>query len=87
LNWFFGFIGKPKGNSREYFNKPLSIIPIKDIIKKSQQPYVELVDTILKRKLKNPDDDIADLQRQIDYLVYSLYGLTEDEIAIVEGRE
>ena len=25
--------------------------------------------------------------RKIDKLVYELYGLTEDEIAIVEGRE
>jgi hypothetical protein len=40
----------------------------------------------------HPDDKIR-LQRQIDAtdpeidrLVYSLYGLTEEEIAIVEGR-
>jgi len=28
---------------------------------------------------------IADTDRRIDRLVYDLYGLTEDEIAIVEG--
>jgi hypothetical protein len=28
----------------------------------------------------------ADLFRQIDALVYELYGLTEDEIRIVEGE-
>lgn len=26
-------------------------------------------------------------EREIDRLVYNLYGLTEDEIAIVEGRK
>lgn len=28
-----------------------------------------------------------ELHRQIDQLVYELYGLTEEEIAIVEGTE
>ena len=28
---------------------------------------------------------VASLDRQIDALVYELYGLTDDEIAIVEG--
>ena len=34
-------------------------------------------------------DEMLDLQRRhaaIDRLVYDLYGLTKDEIAIVEGR-
>lgn len=30
--------------------------------------------------------DICALERQIDTLVYELYGLTEEEIAVVEGR-
>jgi hypothetical protein len=29
--------------------------------------------------------DTSALERQIDEMVYKLYGLTEDEIAIVEG--
>ena len=41
---------------------------------------------------KNPDDktklqrQIDATDREIDRLVYELYGLTEEEIAIVEGR-
>ena len=31
--------------------------------------------------------EIESTDRQIDRLVYELYGLSEDEIAIVEGRE
>ena len=27
IDWYYGFIGKPKGKTREYFNKPLSLIP------------------------------------------------------------
>jgi hypothetical protein len=30
--------------------------------------------------------DVSAWEREIDRLVYALYGLTEEEIAIVEGR-
>ncbi|HHT9106827.1 MAG TPA: hypothetical protein ACFYD7_13300 [Candidatus Wujingus californicus] len=30
---------------------------------------------------------VREYEKQIDQLVYKLYGLTEDEIAIVEGRK
>jgi len=38
--------------------------------------------------LKNLDKQakVRDLEKQIDRLVYKLYGLTEEEIAIVEGE-
>jgi hypothetical protein len=31
--------------------------------------------------------DTSALEREIDRMVYELYGLTEEEILIVEGRE
>jgi hypothetical protein len=37
-----------------------------------------------KRELKNTDTSA--LERQIDEMVYALYGLTLEEIAIVEGK-
>ena len=36
-------------------------------------------------KLKNQDQDTTDLESEIDFMVYELYGLTEDEIKVVEG--
>ena len=39
---------------------------------------------ILTAKKANPQADTRRLEREIDVLVYDLYGLTEDEIAIVE---
>lgn len=48
LNWYYGFIGKPKGNSREYFNKPLSLIPIKS--SKNKKMFEVLVDEIIEDK-------------------------------------
>jgi type I restriction-modification system DNA methylase subunit len=45
LDWFYGFIGKPKGKSREYFNEPLAKIPILNC--DNQQPFIEKVDLML----------------------------------------
>ena len=37
-------------------------------------------------KKENPSADTSALEKKIDEIVYKLYGLTEEEIAIVEGR-
>ena len=52
---------------------------------KVQYPIIALVDRILAAKKSNPLADTTAEEREIDRLVYDLYGLTEDEIAIVEG--
>jgi len=73
MNWFYGFIGKPKGKVREYFNGPLSLIPIKKVSLTEQRPFINVVDAILYPKLKNPDTDTFFLERLIDAMVYELY--------------
>jgi selenocysteine lyase/cysteine desulfurase len=35
----------------------------------------------------NANADTTKLEQEIDHLVYDLYGLTEEEIKIVEGRQ
>jgi adenine-specific DNA-methyltransferase len=35
---------------------------------------------------KDPNVDTSALEKQIDDMVYALYGLTPEEIAIVEGK-
>jgi adenine-specific DNA-methyltransferase len=42
------------------------------------------VDQILTIKKQNPETDTSKLEAEIDQMVYELYGLTEEEIAIVE---
>jgi hypothetical protein len=47
--------------------------------------FLELkTDRILAAKAKDPSADTSSLESEIDQLVYQLYGLTEEEIAIVE---
>ena len=44
-----------------------------------------MVEKILAAKAKAADADVSQLEREIDELVYALYGLTPAEIKIVEG--
>ena len=64
----------------------LSNIPIPITSSEQQQPVIDLVDKILDKKSSDPNSDTSDLEHQIDLFVYDLYGLTVDEIAIVEGK-
>jgi hypothetical protein len=58
--------------------------PIPKIPETEQQPFIELVDKILAAK--KAGNDTSALEREIDVLVYGLYGLTDEEILIVEGK-
>jgi hypothetical protein len=62
-------------------------IPIPKISRAEQQPIESLVAQILAAKQANPAAAVNRLEAEIDALVYRLYGLTEEEIAVVEGRE
>ena len=61
-------------------------LPVKGIDLKAQQPFITLVDQILTTKQKDPNADTLVLERRIDQMVYKLYDLTPEEIAIVEGK-
>ena len=50
-----------------------------------QKALEKLVDQILAAKKKDAAADVSRWEREIDRQVYELYGLTEDEIKIVEG--
>ena len=62
----------------------LSSLPIKVSTNKSD--VEQLVDQILAAKKIDPNTNTTALETEIDQLVYQLYGLTEAEIKIVEGK-
>ncbi len=82
--WLY-YRGKRKGEMLELYYKPLSEIPIKKISLEEQNPFINLADQILTAKKANPEADTTALEAEIDQLVYELYDLTEEEIAIVES--
>jgi adenine-specific DNA-methyltransferase len=63
----------------------LNLLPIKFNEKIDQQPFIDKVDQILALKKANPQADTSALEREIDLMVYELYGLTQEEIEIVEN--
>lgn len=48
--------------------------------------FESLVNKVLAIKDKKPTEDVSELERQIDLKVYDLYGLTDEEIRVVEGE-
>ena len=55
-------------------------LPIK--FTKYQQPIIDLVEKVFT--LNQQNEDASNLEYEIDKLVYDLYGLTDEEIAIIE---
>ncbi|MDX9709063.1 MAG: TaqI-like C-terminal specificity domain-containing protein [Trichloromonas sp.] len=74
-----------KDDFRQTTLSELRMLPIPAIPSEDQAPLIALVDQILAAKKADPQADTRTLERQIDTLVYELYGLTEDEISFVEG--
>ncbi|MDB9305585.1 TaqI-like C-terminal specificity domain-containing protein [Nodularia spumigena CS-591/12] len=61
----------------------LAVLPMKLEFDESDQ-VIKIVDRILEIKRQNPKADTTELEREIDEIVYQLYGLTEEEIRIIE---
>ncbi len=60
------------------------LLPIVKCKIKEQAPLASLVEQIINSKSKNRGLETSDLEYQIDQMVYELYGLSEEEIKIVE---
>ena len=81
LNWYFKvFSTNSNVNGYEVDN-----LPMPNIVEVDQKTISNRVDRILAAKRANPEADTSKWEREIDEMVYALYGLTEDEIKVVEG--
>ena len=78
--------GKMQGSNYQVDKEPLLNIPLPSATPAQQKPVITLVDKILAAKKANPQADTSKEEAEIDRLVYELYGLSEDEIKVVEGR-
>ena len=75
-----------RGGDYHIYPEHIRNIPIPTATPEQQQPIIDLVDKILAAKKADNTADTSAMEAEIDRLVYSLYGLTEEEIKIVEGR-
>ena len=66
--------------------KQAKLLPIYIAEEREQTEIIGLVDKILLTKRANSSADTSALESEIDRLFYQLYGLTEEEIAIIEKK-
>ena len=59
-------------------------IPIAFASEEIQKTVAEIVENIITLKQNNSNIDTSELENSIDKIVYQLYGLTEEEIRVVE---
>lgn len=87
LNWFYQkAINPEEGEALAQIKRGhLAQLPIVSSQHKDSKKLVTLVDRILAAKRKSLDADTRVLEQNVDQIVYALYGLTNEEIALVEG--
>ena len=73
-----------RGGFVRFIAQYVSQIPIPTIQSAQKALIGEIVNQILDAKHTNPDTDVSELENEIDQIVYLLYDLTPEEIAIVE---
>ncbi len=86
--WFLQQVAPTSGMGTLRWKKVyVEAIPIPKISTAKQQPLIELVDCILEAKAADHGVDVSKLEKEINQIVYLLYGLTPEEIKIVEAAE
>ncbi|MBR4250749.1 MAG: Eco57I restriction-modification methylase domain-containing protein [Kiritimatiellae bacterium] len=80
---FFGSLHM-SGGYMQFQAPQLRIMPIPRATTTEQKRIARLVDRILAAKANDSEADTTAFESEIDTLVYTLYGLTPEEIAVVE---
>ncbi len=86
IYFYLGTIAETSGMGvSRWINNYVKEFPIIEVADDRQKEVIRPVDRILAAKRANPEADTTAWEREIDQLVYKLYGLTEAEIKIVES--
>jgi hypothetical protein len=80
---FFGAL-RMSGGYYQFQSPQLRVMPFKKPDKARDKRVSQLVERILSAKKRNPDGDHSALERKIEDEIFSLFGLTAEEIALVE---
>lgn len=77
---------KVRGKFMRFKSIYVEQIPIAKPTDTQDACITELVSQIINIKSNNPNADTTALEKEVDIIVYELYGLTEEEIKIVESK-
>lgn len=64
----------------------ISSFPIPETSIEAQQPFVDLAIRILEAKTLVPKADTSAFENEVDLMVYRLYGLTYEEVLIIDSK-
>lgn len=81
INWYFMQF---QSEGLHCYPDDAKQFPIIKASPEQQQPIIDLVNQILEKKSDNPNANTSALEQKIDKLVYQLYNLTPEEIAVIE---
>ena len=85
IRWFLEKMAPTSGMGTLRWKKVyVERLPIPRIAVPKQQPFEQLVDRILSVRAGDQHPIVAAVEAEIDKLVYRSYGLTPEEIAVVE---
>ena len=84
---FIDFIFRHINSNTQVSAGELNSLPFPDSEASTRNTISKLADQILTTKRTHPNADVSNLENEIDKMVYLLYDLTTDEIAIVEEKE
>jgi type II restriction/modification system DNA methylase subunit YeeA len=85
--WYFNQISTTTGMGTNRWKKyKIEMLPIKEPTETEELLLEKIVNQILTAKKSDPKADTTALEQEIDQFVYQLYGLTEEEIQIVEAK-
>ena len=73
-----------RGGDYHIYPEHIRNIPIPSASSTRQQQIIKIVDQILEAKATDSSSDTLDLEQEIDRIVYHLYGLTYDEVLIID---
>ena len=80
INWYFMQF---QSEGLHCYPDDAKQFPIIKASPEQQQPIIDLVNQILEKKSVNPNANTSALEQKIDELVYQLYNLTPEEIAVI----
>jgi hypothetical protein len=87
LNWYYANNFSNNSNLTVNISKTyLEMLPIITLESATKKVIEALVDTITAAKAADPRADTTGLEREVDKIVYSLYGITKEEIKIIENQ-
>ncbi|MBR0370601.1 MAG: Eco57I restriction-modification methylase domain-containing protein [Methanobrevibacter sp.] len=87
IQFWLKYKGKMQGNNYQLDKEPLQKIPIiTDVDENIERKIIMLVDNILEEYKSNTESpNIESFENKLNYLIYELYGITEDEINKIEN--